>query len=296
MKNKLMNFLISTIKLGITVTILLLGFLIWEEIEPLLNNYESEENYELIGSFNLDEIKEKENIKIPEVINSNIIDNIQSAASNNKENNNQNIDYSNVSIDKYFYNQLNDHSKTIYRAFESNKENMKNGRYQIDFGNTFSKILDLENGQDLLGKYYQSAIEAYTYDNPDVFYLSPNKMYLNIETTTKAFLKTYNVYINSGKQANYLIDEFNSKEQIDLAISKIEEIRNQITRNLTGNDYKDVKMIHDYLVDNVEYDTSISKPNIYNIYGTLVNKEVVCEGYARTFKYLLDYIKKQIER
>ena len=43
-------------------------------------------------------------------------------------------------------------------------------------------------------------------------------------------------------------------------------------------------------MNNVSYDSSISKPNIYNIYGALVNKESVCEGYARSMKYLLDSI------
>ena len=55
-----------------------------------------------------------------------------------------------------------------------------------------------------------------------------------------------------------------------------------------GNAYDDIKMVHDYLVDTVEYDTSISKPNIYNLYGALVNRVAVCEGYARAFKYLMD--------
>ena len=30
------------------------------------------------------------------------------------------------------------------------------------------------------------------------------------------------------------------------------------------------------------------KNDIHNIYGALYNKKVVCEGYARTFKYILD--------
>jgi transglutaminase/protease-like cytokinesis protein 3 len=47
-------------------------------------------------------------------------------------------------------------------------------------------------------------------------------------------------------------------------------------------------MVHDYLVDNIEYDSTISKSNIYNIYGALINKECVCEGYAKSMKYLLD--------
>ena len=40
--------------------------------------------------------------------------------------------------------------------------------------------------------------------------------------------------------------------------------------------------------DNIKYDTTYSKPNTRNIYGALISGEVVCEGYAKSFKYLLD--------
>ena len=42
------------------------------------------------------------------------------------------------------------------------------------------------------------------------------------------------------------------------------------------------------LVHNLSYDSSISKENIYNIYGALVNRECVCEGYAKSYKFLLN--------
>ena len=223
----------------------------------------------------------EDDIETPEIV-ENPIDQIE------KTTNMTTNDYSNVQVDKYFYNQLDEKSRIIYRAFESNKEQMKTGTYQIELGTSFSDVLSQSNGQEKLGEYYQSAIEAYTYDNAEVFYLSPRKMYLNIETTTKGGDSTYNVYINSGGEANYLTEEFNSKQAIDQAISQIEQVKNQILQNKTGNTYEDVKMIHDYLVDTINYDSSLSKQNIYNIYGALVNRECVCEGYARAFKYLLD--------
>ena len=223
----------------------------------------------------------EDDIETPEIV-ENPIDQIE------KTTNMTTNDYSNVQVDKYFYNQLDEKSRIIYRAFESNKEQMKTGTYQIELGTSFSDVLSQSNGQEKLGEYYQSAIEAYTYDNAEVFYLSPRKMYLNIETTTKGGDSTYNVYINSGSEANYLTEEFNSKQAIDQAISQIEQVKNQILQNKTGNTYEDVKMIHDYLVDTINYDSRLSKQNIYNIYGALVNRECVCEGYARAFKYLLD--------
>ncbi len=58
-----------------------------------------------------------------------------------RNNSNTNTDYSNVQVDKYFYNQLDEKSRIIYRAFESNKEQMKTGTYQIELGTSFSDIL-----------------------------------------------------------------------------------------------------------------------------------------------------------
>lgn len=125
----------------------------------------------------------EEDIETPEIV-ENPINKIEKTNTNTNEN--ANTDYANIEIDKYFYNQLEEKSRIIYRAFESNKEQMKTGTYQIELGTSFSDILANEDGQEKLGEYYQAAIEAYTYDNPEIFYLSPKKMYLNIETTTRA--------------------------------------------------------------------------------------------------------------
>ena len=285
MKDKFTMLIMTFIVIAIFGVIGMFGVIIYNEInETDKSNALSEVAEFKTSSINTNDTVEK-NIETPKIIEKNPLDEL---SKNNIENSENDVNYDNIVVNKYFYNQLESYSKTIYKAFESNKENMKEGTYKINLGTSFSNILSKQNGQEELGKYYQSAIEAYTYDNPDVFYLSPNKMYLNIETTTRGSKTTYYVYMNNGNQDNYLIDEFSSKEQIDEAISRLEEIKNTIIENKTGNAYKDIKMVHDYLVENIEYDTSISKQNIYNIYGALINGEAVCEGYARGFKYLMD--------
>lgn len=257
----------------------LFGTILWSEFKKLETSIQPEDVKTIISE-NTNTIDK--HIKAPEILD-NPFDEIQE-----EEQQPNNVNYSNVTINKYFYNQLEEPAQTIYKAFEANKENMKTGTYKVELGSSFSSLLKESNGQDQLGKYYQSAIEAYTYDNPDVFYLSPNKMYLNIETTTRGKNTTYYVYVNSGNEANYLIDEFSSKAQIDNAIDQIEQVRNRILQNKKSSSYDNIKMVHDFLVENIEYDTTISKENIYNIYGAMVSGEAVCEGYARSFKYLMD--------
>lgn len=285
MKDKFTMLIMTFIVIAIFGVIGMFGVIIYNEInETDKSNALSEVAEFKTSSINTNDTVEK-NIETPKIIEKNPLDEL---SKNNIENSENDVNYDNIVVNKYFYNQLESYSKTIYKAFESNKENMKEGTYKINLGTSFSNILSKQNGQEELGKYYQSAIEAYTYDNLDVFYLSPNKMYLNIETTTKGQNKTYNVYINNGEEANYLNEEFSNKQDINLALEKIEAIRKQIIHNKTGNDYEDIKMVHDYLVENIEYDTSLQEKNIYNIYGALINGKCVCEGYARAFKYLLD--------
>ena len=229
------------------------GIILWEEIQQTETSIEPE-SFKTVFSENSNTVNK--NIETP-AVKENVFDDIKDS------NQNTSVDYSNIKVDKYFYNQLEDESKTIYKAFEANQENLKTGNYKIELGNSFSNLLKKEDGQEQLGKYYQSAFEAYNYDNPDVFYLDPNKMYLNIETTTSRNGNTYNVYINTGEQNNYFTDDFSSKEQVDIASQKIEKVKNNIIANKTGNTYDDIKMVHDYLVNNVEYDTSILQINIF---------------------------------
>ena len=283
MRNTLSTIIMTIVIFFIIAVFILFGVILWKEFIQLETSIEPE-GVKTVISENRNTIDK--DIKAPEIL-ENPFDRIQDG---NKEENTQEVDYSNVIINKYFYNQLEEYAQTIYKAFETNKENMKTGTYKVEFGSSFTPLLSQTNGQEQLGKYYQSAIEAYTYDNPDVFYLSPNKMYLNIETTTQGSKVSYYVYMNSGNEANYLIDEFSSKEQIDQAMKEIEQVKNQIIQNKKTNTYDHIKMVHDYLVENIQYDTTIMKDNIYNIYGAMVNHEAVCEGYARSFKYLMDCV------
>lgn len=279
MRSKLVTIMMTTIIVLLVSVFAFMGMILWNEIKRLETSTQPE-GVQTILSENANTIDT--NIKTPQII-ENPFEKIKDSDKPIEE-----VNYSDVTINKYFYNQLEEEAKTIYKAFEANKENMKTGTYKIELGSSFSGLLGESDGQEQLGRYYQSAIEAYTYDNPDVFYLSPNKMYLNIETTTKGKKVTYYVYVDCGQQENYFVDEFSSKEEIENAIEQIENVRNQIIQNRRNNTYDNIKMVHDYLIGNIEYDTTVSKSNIYNIYGAMIKGEAVCEGYARSFKYLMD--------
>lgn len=189
---------------------------------------------------------------------------------------------------RYLYEQLDDTAKTIYRKLYQEKENLKTGTYKVEFGNTFQTLLSHENGDKELKKQYQAAIEALVYENPDIFYLDVTKMYINIEKITKITGTRYNVYIDCGNEICYLTEGFYSKEDVEKYEKQISQIKNQIIAQLEGkDDYTKIKLVHDYLIDSIEYDDTLMRGNIYDIYGALVNKICVCEGYAKSFQYIM---------
>lgn len=277
MKSKITSFIVTMIMILLLGALVIFGILIYGEIENLdvvgdVKDFVSNITISS-GGVNQNEIQTPQ-----------ILDTTLETISPSDEK----IDYKSSNVNKYFFNQLNSYSKIIYNALEQNKENMKTGTYEINLGTEFSALLANDNGQDELGDYYQSAIEAYAYDNPNVFYIDFSKLYLNIETTTRGTKKTYRVLLNEGNGTSYLTNEFSTVGRVNSAINEIEQVKSYIVQNKKDDDFQNIKLVHDYLVENVEYEQSISKSNIYNLYGALINKESVCEGYAKAFKYLMD--------
>lgn len=200
----------------------------------------------------------------------------------------ENVESYNKIEGNYYFEQLTDTQKKIYEGLQKNKEKMYDGKYTIQYGKMFSEIVETEEGKKKLGDDYQSAVEAFLYDNPDVFYIDANKLFLSIETTTSILKKTHNVYIGPAKNDTYYADGFTSEPQVKVAVKKIEDIRDIVTKRLTGNTYRDILKIHNYLVENIHYDKEYKSIGRYSIYGAFIDKTCVCEGYAKALKYLLN--------
>lgn len=192
-----------------------------------------------------------------------------------------------INVNNFYYEQLDEYGKKIYDKLYENIEQLKTGTYEADFGKDFDDLLHEETGKDVLNNSFQLAINALTFDNPDLFYIDVTKMYLLTEITTRAFSKTYRVKIG-GNGNSYLAQEFSDENYVNTAIRNIEEIKRDIISSTHNkNEVEKIKIVHDYLVDTMEYDLQAGE-NIYNIYGALIDKRAVCEGYARAFKYILD--------
>lgn len=187
---------------------------------------------------------------------------------------------------KYYYNQLDVYAKAIYDDLYSHKEDLKTGLYTLDFDIAFNALLHEDSGAETLEKDFQLAVNALVFDKPEIFYLDITKMYLLTEITTFGPKKTYRVSIGASNNVPYLSSSFPNIETIRNAEFQIENLVQSL--RFSNDKYYQIREIHDFIVENTEYDETVSKSNIYNIYGTLINKEAVCEGYAKTFKYILD--------
>lgn len=189
----------------------------------------------------------------------------------------------------YYYNQLDEAGKLIYKGLEDNIDNMKSGNYTIDFGTQFNDLLNSSGGDKKLNIAFQSAWNAFTYDYVDIFYIDVTKLILTTKTTKIATYARHKVNISSGTNENYFEEGVRSEQEVRAKINYLSNIRKTIVSQLEGySDYDKVRHLHNWMVDNIKYDTTYKKENIHDVYGAFKNKVVVCEGYARAFKYILD--------
>lgn len=206
----------------------------------------------------------------------------------NQEEHNSDEDFEEDTERFLYYDQLDEYAKIIYRELDKNLDNMKSGLYNVQFGKTFNDLLHKEDGEETLTNSFQLAINALNFDNPELFYIDISKVYLLTKITQRIWGTSYEVEIGASQNQSYLNDSFENKEDVENAINEIEDNKKYILTHLGGNKENQIKSVHDYLVNNLEYDATVSKDNIYNIYGALINRVTVCEGYARAFKSIMD--------
>lgn len=206
------------------------------------------------------------------------------------EENNVSVGTKTTSVaNKVYYYQLDMYGKMIYDRMYDNVENLKTGTYEVQFDTLFNDLLHEEGGEVILENAFQFGVNALLFDHPEIFYLDITKMYMSTEITSFGPLKTYRVKIGNLEGENYLSQSFYNKQSVDVVSEMIETVKSNIEGSIVEDTtYSKIKLVHDYLINMVSYDQTLSKDNIYNIYGALINKEAVCEGYSKAFKYIMD--------
>lgn len=191
----------------------------------------------------------------------------------------------------YYYSQLNEDAKKFYDGLKENKENLTSGNYTIDYGTEFNTILNSEGGKEKVSTDFQSAWNAFSYDNIDLFYIDVSKVTLTSEQTNLGGIITYSLSIGPGENDNYFLNSFKNEDEVKNAIEYLENIKEQmIEQTANDNIYTKIAKVHNWLIYFVDYEESTNSKDQYTIYGALKNGKAVCEGYARAFKYFMDGI------
>jgi transglutaminase-like putative cysteine protease len=125
--------------------------------------------------------------------------------------------------------------------------------------------------------------DVFAYDDPattsDLDYLQMNmkrwevsgQIYSSLKNPY-AIYKFTQVYLTTADQENYVN-------------TSVETILNNLSLGTAG-DYAKIKAVHDYILDNVDYDNTLSR---FSAYDALSSGQAVCQGYALlTYKMLAE--------
>lgn len=195
-----------------------------------------------------------------------------------------------VTNNKYYYNQLDNTAKLIYDTIESNLSNMTSGNYEIKLSSQIADVLYEDYGENKLDTSFQSAWDALMLDRVDTFFIDVTKVNLKMRKTTYGKKVTYALSIAPADSNGYLANGLESKEKVDNILNEIKETRDNIVKSLNGIDYNKIMHAHDWIINNLQYEQNITNNNVYNLYGALIEKSAVCEGYAEALKYILDEV------
>lgn len=189
-----------------------------------------------------------------------------------------NIEIDNVGK-KYYYKQLTDIGKSMYNDIEENIYKFVDGYASME--------LEVKNSE--ASRNFQAVWDAISLDRPDLFWIDTQKISL-VTTTTTFFGNTkYKYTIEPKEGGSYFVDYFETSSDVRVSRLLVDKIADNILQDATGSTKDKIKHIHDELVDRISYNQERDVNNS-NIYGALIQKKCVCEGYAEAFKYILDKI------
>ncbi|MDE6442315.1 MAG: hypothetical protein K2L12_06160, partial [Clostridia bacterium] len=209
--------------------------------------------------------------------------------------------------DKYYYNRLSDDNlaKNFYKAFETLTDSgeFKKGTIEYDLiANkvaTADQIAAYVSGTSTeLVTSYGAGRDAFYMDNPDLFYADVFSTSISAGTAENG---NYVGYLDSSRALNTYVGDLNSQAKINTAITAYDNAVNAIVTEANKKEsvVKKIEYVNDYIKTNNTYgygtelkgDQYVDTDRaafVHTSYGALVKHESVCEGYAKSFKAVLD--------
>lgn len=166
------------------------------------------------------------------------------------------LDYQN---DLYIRN-LSDAQKQVAQTLV---DGMKAGQSEIELNQPIQL--------DEISELYQRLKLA----DPELFFLADQQNYEYSPLTQE--VKVFH--------PNYI--EYDDGLTIPQRIEQLRQLRNSIIQDWHGRgEYECSVLMNDYLVDTITYQPQAAHE--HNLYGALVERQAVCDGYALAYKYLAD--------
>lgn len=135
-------------------------------------------------------------------------------------------------------------------------------------------------GYSLSEAEVRTTSKALTDDHPEIFWLTGTMGYYSDENMTA--IQIYSSF---------------SPEEVSKRVNAMRSVANSFYATVPDglSAFEREVMVHDFLIDHVEYDKDVdtinldnNNPDTYTAYGALVNKVSVCEGYVRAFQMLIN--------
>ncbi len=212
--------------------------------------------------------------------------------------------------DKYYYGRLSGDTlaENFYKAFDKLADNgeFKKGKIEYDLivegVATRDQVASYVSGtNDELVTSYGAGRDAYYMDHPDLFYADVFSTSISAGTNADG---DYVCYLDSSRALNTYVGVLNSSAKIDTAITAYNNAVNAIVAeaNKKSSVAEKIEYVNDYIKTNntygygtkVEGDKNVDTDKaafVHTSYGALVNHESVCEGYAKSFKAVLDRLE-----
>lgn len=135
-------------------------------------------------------------------------------------------------------------------------------------------------GYSLSEAQVRTASKALIDDHPEIFWITGTMGYYSDESMT--MIQIYSSF---------------SPDEVSTRVNAIRSVADSfyatVPDGLSAFDRE--LMVHDYLIERIEYDVDVdtinldnNNPDTYTAYGALVNRVAVCEGYTRAFQLLMN--------
>lgn len=177
------------------------------------------------------------------------------------------------------YKKLNSHQKKLYSIMLLAIKNMVLKNIEV------TKYVDENGFSDTI-----VAHRAIICDRPDMFWMPKTVSFLSLEGKPDKYIAFRDYYAQKDEKGFYSV----SKTQKEVMKPKFDTAVNKALSGINGFDNKfEIELyLHDYLCENVTYDSQAAEdlsniePNLLTAYGALVEGKAVCEGYSKAMQLL----------